>query len=26
VPLDWKGRAVSRLMRAVTAPAGVTEG
>lgn len=26
VPLDWRGRAVSRLMRAVTAPPGVTEG
>ena len=24
VPVDWRGRAVSRLMRAVTAPAGVT--
>ena len=24
VPLDWRGRAVSRLMRAVTAPPGVT--
>jgi signal transduction histidine kinase len=26
VPLDWRGRAVSRLMRAVTAPPGVTVG
>jgi signal transduction histidine kinase len=26
VPVDWRGRAVSRLMRAVTAPAGVTVG
>lgn len=25
VPLDWRGRAVSRLMRAVTAPEGVSE-
>jgi signal transduction histidine kinase len=26
VPVDWRGRAVSRLMRAVTAPPGVTVG